>query len=64
MKTDRLLTVPQVAETLSLKEGTVRAWMARRALPKVRLGKRAVRIPEAAVEKLIADGTIPARPPR
>jgi excisionase family DNA binding protein len=56
---DRLLTVREAAERLALREGTIRAWLSRRRLPKVRLG-RAVRIPAEAVEALIFAGTIPA----
>jgi excisionase family DNA binding protein len=56
----RLLTVAQAARILSLREGTLRVWIAARRIPVVRLG-RAVRIPEKAVEDLIAANTIPAR---
>jgi excisionase family DNA binding protein len=57
----KLLTVGEVAELLALKESTIRAWLLARRLVKVRIGRRAVRIPLNAVEKLIAEGTFPAR---
>jgi excisionase family DNA binding protein len=56
----KLLTVAEAAERLALKESTVRAWLLARRLAKVRVGRRAVRIPVDAVERLIAAGTVPA----
>ena len=61
--TGKLLSVPEVAEALSIRPATVRAWLARRRLPVVHCG-RAVRIPAAAVEKFIAENTIPAKEQR
>ena len=55
-----MLTVRQAAERLGLRESTCRAWIAQRRIGIVRLG-RAVRIPAEEVERLIANGTIPAR---
>ena len=55
-----LLTVGETAEALNLKVSTVRAWLARRKLPRVNCG-RAVRIPAEAIEKFIAENTIPVR---
>lgn len=57
-----LLTVAEAAEALNLKVSTVRAWLARRKLARVNCG-RAVRIPAEAIEKFIAENTIPAREP-
>lgn len=59
----KLLTVAETADALSLKISTVRAWIAKRKLPRVSCG-RAVRIPAAAVEQFIEKNTIPAREPR
>lgn len=59
--TPNLLRVEEAAEFLNLKSSTVRAWLLKRKLPSVRIGERAVRIPRAALEKLIAEGTVPAR---
>lgn len=56
----RLLTIRESAERLGLREGTVRFWVSRRRLPKVKLG-RAVRIPEEALDALIRSGYVPAR---
>lgn len=56
-----LLRVEEAAELLNVKPSTVRAWLLRRKLPRVRIGQRAVRIPREALEELIAEGTIPAR---
>jgi excisionase family DNA binding protein len=59
-----LLTVNEVATALGLKPPTVRKKIALREIEHVRIGRRAVRIPEEAVRKLIAANTIPARPVR
>jgi excisionase family DNA binding protein len=61
MKT--LLTVIQAAEALAIKPATVRAWIAKRKLPRVNCG-RAVRIPAEAVAEFIERNTIPAREQR
>lgn len=58
-----LLTVAEAAEALSLKVSTVRAWLARRKLPRVNCG-RAVRIPAEAIEKFITENTVPAKEER
>lgn len=59
----KLLTVAAVAEMLGLKESTIRAWVAQRRIAIVRLG-RAIRIPVEETNRLIAQGTIPARQSR
>ena len=61
MKT--LLTVKEAAEELAIKPSTVRAWIAKRKLPRVNCG-RAVRIPAEAVAEFIERNTIPAREQR
>lgn len=55
-----MLTVAQVADRLGLKPATIRLWIAKRKLAHVKLS-RAVRVPEAEVERLIRENTIPAR---
>jgi len=57
----RLLTVTQAAEALNLKPSTVRAWLLARRLARVRVGRRAVRIPASEIDRIVAEGTIPAR---
>jgi excisionase family DNA binding protein len=59
----KLLTVAETADALSLKISTVRAWIAKRKLPRVNCG-RAVRIPADAVAEFIERNTIPAREER
>jgi excisionase family DNA binding protein len=59
-----LLSVPQVAQRLAVKESTVRAWLLRRQLAHVKVGRRAVRIPVGEVERIIREGCIPAREAR
>jgi excisionase family DNA binding protein len=56
----KLLTVPQAAEALNLKNSTVRAWLSKRKLPRVNCG-RSVRIPADAIAEFIQVNTIPAR---
>ena len=58
-----LLSVPEVAERLAIKESTVRAWLLRRRLEYVRVGRRSVRIRLSEVQRIIAEGTVPAREP-
>jgi excisionase family DNA binding protein len=57
----QLLTVSKAAERLAMKESTIRAWLLARRLSRVRVGRRAVRIPASEVERIIAEGTVPAR---
>jgi excisionase family DNA binding protein len=57
---NKLLTVEAAAAALGLKAPTVRAWMARRKIGFVRLG-RATRIPATEIERLIDRGLIPPR---
>jgi excisionase family DNA binding protein len=60
----RLLSVKEASEVLALKPATIRAWLLQRKnLPFVRCG-RAVRIPAEAVEKFIAENTVPEREQR
>lgn len=56
-----LLRVEEAADFLNVKQSTVRAWLLRRKLPKVLVG-RCVRIPLKALQDLIAENTVPARP--
>jgi excisionase family DNA binding protein len=58
-----LFTVVETAEALNLKVSTVRAWLAKRRLPRVNCG-RAVRIPAEAVAQFIERNTVPAREER
>jgi excisionase family DNA binding protein len=55
-----MLTVREAAARLGLRDSTLRAWIMQRRIGIVRLG-RAIRIPLEEVERLIAEGTIPAR---
>jgi excisionase family DNA binding protein len=56
----KLLTVPEAADALNVKISTVRAWLAKRKLPRVNCG-RAVRIPAEAVDEFIERNTIPSK---
>ena len=57
---ERLLTVREVAQCLSLKEATIRRWILARKIDVVRPNARAVRVPESAVDKIISRGLRPA----
>jgi excisionase family DNA binding protein len=59
-----LLRVEEAADLLAIKPSTVRAWLLRRRIGKVRVGRRAVRIPAGEVEQIIAEGIIPTREDR
>jgi excisionase family DNA binding protein len=55
----RLLNVTEAADRLGLSTATVRAWIWKREIEVVRLG-RSVRIKEETLEDLIERGTTPA----
>jgi excisionase family DNA binding protein len=55
-----LLNVQETADQLGIKPATVRAWLLRRKLPCVHVG-RAVRIPADAIAQFIERNTVPAR---
>jgi excisionase family DNA binding protein len=60
----KLLTLEQAAERLGLKVVTARMWASTRKIGRVKLGRRAVRIPESEITKIIERGLIPALPER
>jgi excisionase family DNA binding protein len=60
MTTSEMLSVRQAAEQLGLSVACLRAWIATRKIPFVRLG-RAIRIHRSALAELIERGTVPAR---
>jgi excisionase family DNA binding protein len=55
-----LTTFKHGAERLGIKEPTLRLWAAEQRIAVVRLG-RLVRIPVEEIDRLIAEGTVPAR---
>lgn len=58
----QLLRISEAAEQLAVKESTIRAWLLARRISKVRVGRRAIRVPASEVERLISHGMVPARP--
>ena len=56
----QMLTVSEVAAALGIKEATVRAWVSKRKITYVKLG-RLVRIPAKEIKGLIDNATIPSR---
>ena len=57
------LKVKEFAVATSLSEKCVRAWIARRKISILRLG-RAVRIPQSEVDRLLTESMQPARAAR
>ena len=57
----KLLTIPETAERLGLKEQTIRRWVFLQKLTYVKVGS-AVRIPDVEVERIIREGTVPRIP--
>jgi len=51
-----LLTIPEVAQKLRLKESTVRKMIFERRIDTVRPSQRSVRIPEIAVKQILEQG--------
>lgn len=60
---EKLLTVHEAADRLSLKPATIRRWILTRKIDVVRPGARAVRVPESAIAAIIERGFRPAVPP-
>lgn len=56
----RPLSVREVAGALGLSESTIRSWLAQRRLGFIRLG-RAVRIPREEIDRVLAEGAVPAK---
>ncbi|MCA9470397.1 MAG: excisionase family DNA-binding protein [Nitrospira sp.] len=52
----RLLTVPEAAERLCLKQSTIRRLILERRIDTVRPSRRSVRIPERAVLEILKRG--------
>ncbi len=61
---EKLYRVPEAAERLNVKPSAVRRWVLLRKIGYVKVGERAIRIPAAEVERLIEQGTVPAREAR
>jgi excisionase family DNA binding protein len=59
-ESERLLRAEEVAGMLGISLATVRAWIWRRKISYVRVG-RAVRISEAEVRRIIAEGAVERR---
>jgi len=59
----RLISVQEAATMLGLSAACIRAWIYARKLGHVKLG-RSVRVPLEEVQRLIDQGTIPAKEPR
>jgi excisionase family DNA binding protein len=59
-KHGELLTVSETAAALNLSAGTIRAWILSRRLGVVRLG-RAVRVPAEELQRIVTEGTTPAK---
>lgn len=57
---EKLLTVQQAAEQLGLREATIRKLIFQRRIDTVRPSVRAVRVPQSAIEKILAAGFRPA----
>lgn len=60
MSAAKLVRVPEAAELLALSPKTLWQWIGERRIGVVRLG-RAVRIPVSEIERLMEEGTTPAR---
>lgn len=56
----RLYRINEAAVTLNLSPKTLWDWLGQRRIAAVRLG-RSVRIPETEIDRLIEEGTTPAR---
>jgi excisionase family DNA binding protein len=57
----RLLTIKEAAAALSLSPKTLWAWRARRQIGIVQVGRRSVRVDQSEIDRILAEGTVPAR---
>lgn len=64
MRCERLLTVRAFAAAAALGVPTVRRWIARRQIASVRVGTRAIRVPETELKRIIVEGLVPAHDDR
>src|SRR5688572_12110925 len=55
-----MLTVPEFAEQLGLKEATVRAWILRRRISYCKINGKSVRIPRSELDRLTTENFVPA----
>ena len=55
-----MLTVPEFAAELGLKEATVRAWILKRRISYSKVGGKSVRIPRSELERLTTENFVPA----
>jgi excisionase family DNA binding protein len=58
---ERLLTVREFARALGLRDSTGRAWVLRRKVAYVKVGARAIRIPQSEIQRFLNAGFVPAR---
>ena len=58
-----LLTVPETAALLRLRPSTIRAWLGKRKIPFVKLGRRVV-IRRSDIEAIVERSLLPAREQR
>jgi excisionase family DNA binding protein len=56
----RVVSVPEAAQLLGLRPSTIRAWIGRRRISAVHLGRRVV-IPIEAIDDVLLRGLVPAR---
>jgi excisionase family DNA binding protein len=55
-----MLTVSEAARTLGLRESTLRAWVMRRKISYLKLG-RSIRIEQAEIDRLLEQARVPRR---
>jgi excisionase family DNA binding protein len=60
MNNHQLLKVEEVAERLNVRQSTIRAWLLRRRIPFVKVG-RCVRVRAEDIDRLLSENTIPSR---
>jgi excisionase family DNA binding protein len=60
MPVGKLLKVPEAAAMLSLSQKTLWQWIGDRRIGVIRLG-RAVRVPISEIDRLMEEGSTPAR---
>jgi excisionase family DNA binding protein len=55
-----VITIPEAARVLGLKEATIRAWILRRKISYCKIGSKSVRIPTSEIDRILQENVVPA----
>lgn len=58
---DTMLTIPQAAELMGVRPGTLKGWVLTRQIAYIRVGQKLIRIPKSEVDKFLERGRVEVR---